>query len=416
VKSGLVPSKEHWLEPSSESETVTQAKAMNLLFLKYFDRTMGRVLELVFRLVGSLRRVVRSTPGAFDIHKILLIKIWGIGNIVMMLPIVTGISQKYPKARLSFLTLAVNRELLDDRPELEKVYTVRVSSLWRFLADSFALFMKLRREKFDIVLDFEQFSRFTSVLTFLMGAKHTVGFFSERGRRGYLYDQRVAFDNEQHMSRTFFDIARSIGVVPEAREPKALKTSQKGEDEIAQFLKDKAVANEFLVGMHIGSSDNFPGRRWPNENFAQLADTLVDTYSATIIFTGGAKERALIDQTIELMHAPAINSGGRLSISGFIAMIARCDLFFSNDTAPVHIASALDVPIVAFYGPNTPKLYGPIGKQSLVFYKELPCSPCITNFNAKTSFCRFPVCIESITVEEVLEGVRNRFGQILLHR
>jgi heptosyltransferase-3 len=387
---------------------------MNLLFLKYFDRTAGRVLELVFRLMGSLRRIVRSTPEPFDIHKILLIKIWGIGNIVMMLPIVTGIRQKYPEARLSFLTLAVNRELLIDRPVLEEIYTVRVSSFWRFLADSLALFIRLRRERFDIVLDFEQFSRFTSVLTFLMGAKHTVGFFSERGKRGYLYDQRVPFDNEQHMSLTFFDVARSIGVVPETAAPKGIEVSREGKDEVAQLLGEKVEDGDLFLGMHIGSSDNFPGRRWPNENFARLADALVDTYGATIIFTGGTKEAALIDNTIALMHAPAINSAGELSISGFIAMIERCDLFFSNDTAPVHIASALDVPIVAFYGPNTPKLYGPTGKQSLVFYKELPCSPCITNFNAKTSFCRFPVCIESITVEEVLEGVKDRFGPILL--
>ena len=363
---------------------------MNLLFLKYFDRTVGRGLELVFRLVGSLRRIIRSTPESIDIQKILLIKIWGIGNIVMMLPIVTGIRYKYPQARLFFLTLAVNRELLVDRPELEEVYTVRVSSFRRFIADSLALFMRLRREKFDIVLDFEQFSRFSSVLSFLMGAKHTVGFFSERGKRGYLYDQRVLFDNEQHMSRTFVDIARAIGVVPDVGEPKGLDASPKGKDEVARLLGEKVKNGNLVVGMHIGSSDNFPGRRWPNEKFAQLADALIDEYGATVIFTGGAKEEPLIDETMALMHAPAINSAGRFSISGFIAVIQRCDLFFSNDTAPVHIASALDVPIVAFYGPNTPKLYGPTGKKSLVFYKELPCSPCITNFNAKVT-CQWTI-------------------------
>jgi heptosyltransferase III len=387
---------------------------MNLLFLKYFDRTVGRVLELLFRAVSSLQRMVQSSRPTFDIQKILLIKIWGIGNIVMMLPIVEGIKEKYPQAHLYFLTLEVNCELLEGHPDLHGVYAVRVSSLWRFLADSFAVFCRLRRAKFDILLDFEQFSRFTSVLSFLIGARHTAGFFSEQGRRGYLYDQRVPFDNEQHMSLTFFDIAKSIGVEQKSEEAKGLQVSREGRREVAGFLGGTVADDDFLVGMHIGSSDNFPGRRWPKENFAQLADELVNGYGAMIVFTGGAKERALITETIELMNGPAINSAGKLSISGFIALVDRCDLFFSNDTAPVHIASRLDVPIVAFYGPNTPRLYGPTGEQSLVFYKELPCSPCITNFNAKTSFCRFPVCIESITVEEVLEGVKERFGRILL--
>ena len=73
----------------------------------------------------------------------------------------------------------------------------------------------------------------------------------------------------------------------------------------------------------------------------------------------------------------------------------------SNDTAPVHLASALGRPVLGLYGPNTPVLYGPLSRGSVAFHHRTPCSPCLTNFNYKTSYCRMPVCIRSVTVEEV---------------
>jgi ADP-heptose:LPS heptosyltransferase len=81
----------------------------------------------------------------------------------------------------------------------------------------------------------------------------------------------------------------------------------------------------------------------------------------------------------------------------------------SNDTATVHIASAMGTPVVGLYGPNTPFLYGPLGDNDLVFYSELPCSPCLCNITSKLSDCRKAVCMESITVDAVFDGIRARF-------
>ena len=92
---------------------------------------------------------------------------------------------------------------------------------------------------------------------------------------------------------------------------------------------------------------------------------------------------------------------GRLDLKELAALLDRVELVLSNDTGPVHLASSLGTPVLGFYGPNTPKLYGPLSPGSHSFYKELACSPCITNMNYKTSFCRLPVCILNITVEEV---------------
>jgi len=78
-----------------------------------------------------------------------------------------------------------------------------------------------------------------------------------------------------------------------------------------------------------------------------------------------------------------------------------------SDTGPVHMAAALRVPAVAFYGPNDPRLYGPVGALHAILYKGLPCSPCITNFNDKTTRCPHGNCIQTITVEETYLAIQR---------
>jgi ADP-heptose:LPS heptosyltransferase len=90
-------------------------------------------------------------------------------------------------------------------------------------------------------------------------------------------------------------------------------------------------------------------------------------------------------------------------------LIQNCRLFFSADTAPLHIATAMGVDAACFFGPNTPVLYGPRGKNDVVFYRNINCSPCLTNFNAKTSNCRKPVCITEITVDDVWKKIVKYF-------
>ena len=101
----------------------------------------------------------------------------------------------------------------------------------------------------------------------------------------------------------------------------------------------------------------------------------------------------------------ALDASGRLSVLGLAALLERSDALVTNDTAPVHLGSALGVAVFALFGPNTPRLYGPLSPGSRAFFRSLPCSPCLTNMNYKTSHCRLPVCITDIPVSEVHERV-----------
>jgi ADP-heptose:LPS heptosyltransferase len=157
------------------------------------------------------------------------------------------------------------------------------------------------------------------------------------------------------------------------------------------------------IVLHPGSGDNFPGRRWPIERFAETGARLVQEHGGTLLLTGGGSEAPLLAELggrLGAAHAPFCDLGGALDLPMLVALLARADLLISNDTGPVHLAAAVRTPVVAFYGPNSPRLYGPLGADHRPLYKPLPCSPCLTNQNGKSSRCELPVCIRRIHVDE----------------
>ena len=143
------------------------------------------------------------------------------------------------------------------------------------------------------------------------------------------------------------------------------------------------------------------------DSFVRLANKLTKLNHTRVIFTGNKKEAVLIRKIINNLEDKSriIDTSGKFNIAELAFLISICKVFVSNDTAPVHIAAAMDTFVVGLYGPNNPDIYGPYTDNKLVFYKDFPCSPCITNLNAKISFCLHNKCMRNIRVEEVYDGV-----------
>jgi ADP-heptose:LPS heptosyltransferase len=159
--------------------------------------------------------------------------------------------------------------------------------------------------------------------------------------------------------------------------------------------------------LHPGSGDNFPGRRWPVERFAAVAARLHARHGGSLFVTGGVGERPLATELTAELAAQGIAArdlSGALDLPELLALLSASDLLLSNDTGPVHLANALRRPVVALFGPNSPRLYGPLGANQRALYHPPPCSPCLTNQNAKSSGCTLPICILRIAVDEVAEA------------
>lgn len=375
---------------------------MNLQLAKYLDRYLGIFFCYLLAALHLFREMVSPQDGPIRVRRILLVKFWGFGNLVLLLPVFHLIRLRFPNAQIHLLTLKNNRSILADNPDIDRIWTVDDSGGSKLLFSMLSALTGLRRAKIDLFLDFEQFARTSALFGFLIAAPQRVGLKTPNQGRSLLYTAQVRYSEEQHMSLTYLDVARAAGVRSTAYEPMPVPF---GEDEVQRVGDLLGEWPEPMIAVHVGSGDNFVGRRWPAENFASLADLLIEGHGAVPVFTGTRAEIKLVREVLSHMRFPdrCRDLSGRLGLTDLSALLSRCVLLLSNDTGPVHMASGLQVPVLGFYGPNTPVLYGPLSEGSQAFYKSLPCSPCITNLNYKTSFCRYPVCIRNITVEEVYD-------------
>ncbi len=369
---------------------------------KILDRWLGIPLVTA---AAALDRFVVGPPdraaGEAGCDRILFIKLWGVGNLAMILPIVRAARRQHPRASIEFLTLPENAEFVTAAGQVDRVWTFSPRGVGTPFLRLVRLALALRRRRFDRIVDFEQFLRATALVTRVARPARSAGFDTPRQARAPLYSDRVEHDERRHMALGFRDLARRAGVevrdVPLLEVPRSPAAARR----IAPIVTRLRSTARPVVAVHVGSGDNFPGRRWPIRAFAEFADRVHRANGATIAFTGTRAERALVAACRGAMRGPSVDLSGEFTLVEFVEFLARVDLVVSNDSAPVHVAAALDVPQVALYGPNTPTRYGPLSSRARTFHSGLACSPCITNKNAKTSACHRPLCLHSIVPDAV---------------
>jgi len=374
---------------------------IGLGFFKALDRGAGALLHRLLVPWRLLRDWAAPDEPLAEVREIVVVKFWGIGNAALLVPVLQRLRRKYPRARLTVVTLAHNEPVY--RGAADRILGVHLRPFPRALFDLARVTLRLRRDRIDLALDMEQFVRTSQLLLFLARVRQVVAFDTPGLARASLADVCVPYDDHRHMAEGFLDLARSVGVDSKRYEPGGLRP---------RVPSPITAGDSPLVVLHPGSGDNFPGRRWPAARYGELARRLTDA-GARVAVTGTEHERAVVDEVIRVSERPLFDCGTRLSLDQLIALLAAADLLVSNDTGPVHLASGVGTPVYAIYGPNTPRLYGPLSEGSRAYYDAPPCSPCITNFNHKTSRCLNPVCIRAIGVDEVTAAALARVKAVL---
>jgi ADP-heptose:LPS heptosyltransferase len=164
-------------------------------------------------------------------------------------------------------------------------------------------------------------------------------------------------------------------------------------------------ARQRLVLINPNASELLPHRRWMPERFAELIGRILAAHAdVLVLITGAPEERARAEELVRANGARSVSFAGHSALADLPALYAHASLMVSNDSGPAHFSAAAGLPTIVLFGPETPKLYQPLG-MSRAIYAGLACSPCVSAHNHRKTACTDNVCMQAISVDQVYAAV-----------
>ncbi len=337
---------------------------------------------------------------------ILFIKLSAIGDVVQTLPALEAVKNLYPDSEITWVVEEAAAGILEGHPLISrliiskrKTWTRMLTSPRTFLTGLGSIirfFRDLRSARYDIAIDFQGLLKSGIVIGFAR-ASRKIGFDGTRELSYLFLNERLpAFDIEKHALQRYLDVARYLGA--QNPEPVCKLPVQNDIEKLRQ--KVSMIKKEGQPLVVINPVARWKTKLWPERNFSELADRLVQEKKAVIIFSGSSDDRTLNRRVTKMMRQNAYNWAGEMSLKELAALAMLSDLFITTDTGPMHIAAAAGAKVLALFGPTAPWRTGPYGSGHIVVRTGIACSPC---FKRK---CEKNIeCMQGIDVSDVMSRI-----------
>jgi ADP-heptose:LPS heptosyltransferase len=286
-----------------------------------------------------------------------------------------------------------------------------------------------RTHRIDTVIDLELFSRFTALLTGLCGARRRVGYHIFHGEglwRGFMLTRKVHYNPHIHITKNFLSLIHAAfateievpfskihiadsevkleqaHIIPDVMKKVLSRIEQKASEAGIAYTHGK----DRLILINPNASDLLPQRRWAQQRFSELIQAVNQRYpNDLILITGSPAEFVYVDKVRSVANVKnALNFAGQVSFAELPPLYTLSDVMVTNDSGPGHFSAVTPLRTVVLFGPETPALYGSIGN-SIAITANLACSPCVSAANHRKTPCHDNVCMQAITVAQVLEKV-----------
>ena len=342
---------------------------------------------------------------------ILIVKLSAIGDVIHTLPALNAIRKVYPEARITWLVeedaaplvqghQALNRVIISKRKRWLK--TLRRLALLNTIKEVYGFIKELRDTQYDMIFDFQALLK-SGILIALSKGRRKIGFGKglEHMEHSYVFlNERIpAVDMEIHALTRGMMLLNAVGIPANEVEYK-LPVTNDDRERIDEIMEKHGIYDEKPL-IAINPVAKWETKLWPKERFARLADTIIIKYNAKILFTGSPEDRPIILDIMSAMNNQAMNFAGHTTLKMLAALYERTALVVSTDTGPMHLAVAVGTPVVALFGPTAPWRTGPYGTGHQVITAGRGCSPC---FKRR---CETIECMKQITVDQVMNGIRN---------
>ncbi|MDD2689421.1 MAG: lipopolysaccharide heptosyltransferase II [Candidatus Omnitrophica bacterium] len=322
--------------------------------------------------------------------KILFITLSNIGDVILTLPALDFLRAAFKDAKITCLLAERPREIFENNPDINRViiYDKRAK-----LKEKIRLFHRLRKEKFDLVVDL----RNTLLGVFLTARYRTSPFLAAPGDIKHMH--------ELHL----YKVKRLISKHKEFTMPlqnniqrNSFYINQKDQDYINQVLRENNISQEDKI-IIIAPGARSHIKRWPEEKFSVLIEAIIEEFGAKIILVGDKDDSPVAKYISGNLRYQVLDLSAKTTLGQLACLLKRAKLVITNDSAVLHLASYVDAQVLALFGPTNEQKYGPWSKTYSVVKKDIFCRPC------EKAQCRFKSldCLKFIKPQDVLREVRN---------
>lgn len=344
-------------------------------------------------------------------NKILVINIFGIGDVLFTTPLVSNLKESFPKAKIGYLCNRRSVTVLENNPHIDKVFIyerdefdkIRKTSQMAYVKALFRFWGDIKREKYDCVFDVS-LSSLTSYFSAWAGIARRIGF-NYKNRSPLLTDRFVLKGYEgRPVVEYYLDLLRNLGL---ETKKKKLEIYLDREDELfAENVLERSGVKKHkkIIGLVPGGGASW-GRdaifkRWSMDNYAKLVDKIVENMDAAFILLGDKSEEKLCADLKAHIKDRAFDLCGKTTVRQMAAVAKRCHLMVLNDGGPLHISVAAGAKTLSIFGPVDDSVYGPFPREGhIVVVKNIACRPCYRSF--RKASCEHASCLRDLTVDEV---------------
>ncbi|KQC06504.1 MAG: glycosyl transferase [Smithella sp. SDB] len=400
--------------------------------MRHIDYYVG--VPLCF--IGSLcQKIVKLFAGSEKKapKNVLFIELSEMGSAILVDPAMRKL-QKEAGVNLHFAIFKKNKpslDLLGTVPQ-ENIYTINGYNFITLAQDALKFFFWTRKRKIDAVIDLELFSRVTALLTGFSGAQYKVGFhayYNEGLYRGDFLSHKVAYNPHIHIAKNFIALVNAL-MTPQEEIPYSKTKIDDNEISLAKVKysddEKKTVRDIVLecvekfdscthkiVLINPNASELLIQRRWPQESFVQLIKMILDNCPrAVVLITGDPREREeaeVLRQQVQ--NGRCVNFAGKVKFAQLPILYSISEFMVTNDSGPPHFAAITDMPTFVLFGPETPALYGSLGRSTSI-YAGLACSPCVSAANHRKTACSDNICLKVINPSQVFEIIKPELEKI----
>lgn len=351
-------------------------------------------------------------PGPVDItavHKVLILKMRYIGDAVLTTPLIRALKEGLPSARIDIGVNQGSDQILDGHPFIGKCWRFdQTSNAVRFRS-GLDFIQSIRREKYDLVADLTCNDR-TALFSFLSGSPLRIGY-----RSGRYFRDRTAYTHtlpsglgKMHTVDHHLRVADYLGLPVTDRNP-SLPVLTERQKRITDMLENEGIrSNEPFVLIHPGARRVY--KSWPLHRFARLSDDMYRVFGQKVILCGGQEDRFTVASIVAQMETEPLNWAGKIPLRDLPALIQRGRCLIGNDSAPIHIASAVQTPTISLFGPTRWEDWAPRRDSDRVLAAEYPCRPC--GHSRKRCPLEEAYCMSSISYESVWQTVKEMLSPV----